>query len=83
MPAGPNGATSMRAGPRTSAVRGPARIDAAPFEPAGVAGPGGIAYSCAGSGSIVRASTGTCTSSRNGEVIMNTRIAGKASMKLV
>lgn len=37
-------------------------------------------YSCAGSGSIVRGSTGTCTSSRAGVVIMNTRITGKASM---
>ncbi len=39
-------------------------------------------YSCAGSGSMVFASTGTCTSSLNGVVIMNTRILGKASMKL-
>ena len=37
-------------------------------------------YSCAGIGSIVRGSTGTCTSSRKGDVIMKTRIFGKASM---
>ena len=35
------------------------------------------------SGSIVLGTTGTCTSSRYFEVIMNTRIFGKASMKLV
>ncbi len=29
---------------------------------------------------MVRASTGTCTSSRHGVVIMNTRITGKAFM---
>ena len=39
------------------------------------------AYSCAGSGSIVSGSTGTCTSSRKGDVIMTTRIRGKALMK--
>jgi hypothetical protein len=39
-------------------------------------------YSWAGSGSIVRASTGTCTSSLLAVVIMKTRITGKASMKL-
>ena len=40
-------------------------------------------YSCAGRGSIVSASTGICTSSRYSDVIMKTRILGKASMKLV
>jgi hypothetical protein len=40
-------------------------------------------YSCAGSGSIVCGSTGIWTSSRYGDVIMKTRILGKASMKLV
>lgn len=44
--------------------------------------PSPLDYSCAGSGSMVFASTGTCTSSLNGVVIMNTRITGKASMKL-
>lgn len=39
-------------------------------------------YSCAGNGSIVFTSTGTCTSSLQGVVIMNTRMTGKASMKL-
>ncbi len=37
-------------------------------------------YSCAGSGSIVFAFTGTCTSSRYGDVMRTTRIRGKASM---
>ena len=40
-------------------------------------------YSCAGSGSIVRGSTGTCTSSRCGEVMSTTRMRGKASMNEV
>lgn len=40
----------------------------------------GRCYSCAGSGSIVRAFTGTWTSSRYGDVIMTMRIRGKASM---
>jgi len=31
---------------------------------------------------MVFASTGTCTSSLHGVVIMNTRMTGKASMKL-
>ena len=37
-------------------------------------------YSCAGSGSIVSGFTGTCTSSRYGDVISVTRMRGKASM---
>ncbi len=39
-----------------------------------------LAYSCAGSGSIVFGITGTCTSSRYGDVIRKTRMRGKASM---
>ena len=38
------------------------------------------AYSCAGSGSIVSGFTGTCTSSRYGDVSSVTRMRGKASM---
>jgi len=37
-------------------------------------------HSCAGSGSIVSGSTGTCTSSRCGDVIRSTRNFGNASM---
>lgn len=66
------GAAYLHAG--TTAGRAP--TGTRPARPSGAP----TVYSCAGSGSMVRASTGTCTSSRHGVVIMNTRITGKAFM---
>jgi four helix bundle protein len=51
-----------------------------PDPPIHICGLPSTVYSCAGSGSIVSGSHGTCTSSRNSEVIRKTRILGKASM---